>query len=165
MTFVKLPMDGSYEDENVPSGEYDLEVTAVNFKKSKNSGKPMHEVVIAVTNPPEEIESPAPIFHYLNHPVTADVAAEYGVEEDTENAIRMKMQGIQRFLIAFGIPFTAEGFDEDTLLGATGHSYVTLDEREDAPGQFSNNLKLPKVTKEQLAGAQGSRGGRRRARA
>lgn len=166
MPFMPLPVQDAREDEAVPDGEYEIECTACNLKQARESRKPMYELSFVVNDPPEDIDLPAPVFHYALIPVDDTIAQEYGVEADEDEAYKRKLRDMTRLLVALGIPFEANGFNDEDFLGAKATVRLKKEERNDAPGQFSNRLMLPKFTTEQLSGsAGGSKGRGRRARA
>lgn len=154
MPFIKADMGDAREDELCPEAEYDLSIITAETRKSKNSGKPMIACMIRIDNPPEDISLPAPIFHYITLPVGEDAAAELGIEPDDKETYQRKLRDMRRFLVAFNIPFSSEGFDDETLIGAQGSAMVA--QREGQSGEMEHNLRLPRATDEQAAGLMGA---------
>lgn len=147
MPFIQAPIADATEDELVPEAEYELRIAAVTEKDSKGTGKPMLEVLIEITNPPAEVRTPAPVFHYVSLPH----------EDDEPKALQYKLRMIRRLLEVFGVAFEDNGFDSDDLLGATGNCLVFQQEQTKeegntgkrvGTGEYSHAIRLPKFANE-----------------
>jgi hypothetical protein len=171
MPFIPVDVQSAKEDELVPEGEYELEVTSAKEQDSK-AGRPMIAIVHAILDPPDDVVLAAPVFFYMTLPVTAEVATEKGIEADDSETIQRKLRDIRRYLVMMNVPFSSEGFDADSLVGARGSARVTQEEMTDratgkGTGNHSHRLNLRRVTDEEASrSASPARGGaKRRARA
>jgi hypothetical protein len=158
MPFIQAPIADAKEDELVPEGGYELRIADVQDKDSKK-GDAMLQIMIEVTNPPAQIQAPAPIFHYVSLPN----------EKDDAKTTQYKLKMIRRLLSVFNVPFEDNGFNSDDLNGATGTCLVIQQEimRDDKPtGEYMHAIRLPKFANEVDDGeaeqAQGTRRQRRR---
>lgn len=170
MSFIPVAMGDAKEDELVPKGKYDLEVTSAKFGPSKSSGKPMISLVIIVTNPPDNVPLAAPIFHYLSIPITADVVAESEtqIEEDDDATMTRKARDLRRFMVAFGVQYEDGGFEVEDMEGATAQGIQIDIDSSDKAREASHKMILDRVTDEQAASFMGGgtkKGGRKRGRA
>lgn len=140
MPFIQMPIADAVEQDLVPEGEYDLQITDVEEKDSKN-GVPMLQCTIQVMNPPATVKEPAPIWHYITLPDSDD---------DAKKAA-FKLRMLRRFLEVFSIPFEDNGFNSEDLNGAQGRCLVAQQEimRDERPtGEYSHTLRLPKFKNE-----------------
>ena len=85
----------------------------------------------------------SPVFHNILFPVSKKEASNLGIEEDSADIVKFKMQQLTRFLHLFDIPFEKKGFNTEDLMGATA-SDVPLTQ-EEYEGQRRNSIKLPSV--------------------
>lgn len=146
MPFIAAPVADATEDELVPEAEYDLTIESCEEQESKKSGKPMLMCLITIDNPPANITTPAPIFHYVSLPDP----------DDEPKTSRFKLRMIRRLLNTFNVAFEDNGFDSDDLVGAKGTCLVTQQEqqKEDSSGrmagtgEYSHSLRLPKFANE-----------------
>jgi hypothetical protein len=118
MPFIEQAVSDAVEDELVPEGEYELRIVAHETKENKAGTGELIQVQIEITDPPEGIKSPAPIFHYLSLVGPND--------EPKSKSFKLRMQ--RRFLECFSIPFEGNGFNDDDFDGATGRCLVTQQE-------------------------------------
>lgn len=138
MPFIEADLGQDYEDKPVAEGRYDLRIR--DFQEKTNSkGAPITLVIIEI----EGHGDAAPIFHNLSYPVGKKLAKDLGIEEDTKDIVRFKMQLLTRFLNLFNIPFEKGGFSTEDLPGATA-SDVFLAQTE-FEGVSRNEIKLPPV--------------------
>lgn len=131
------------EQQNVPEGTYDLAIEKVT--EQENEGRTM--LLIRITNPPEDINDPAPIFHYINHPNGDDADKDKG-----------RMLFTKRLFYTFGIETQGNGYDTDALLGATASATVTHREYEGRIFQDVRLNNLPDTKAGETSGRQGRRG-------
>lgn len=150
MAFIKAAMSEAKESESVPEGEYDLRVISSEPKRGEDafkSGREGWSLLISIES--AEIPNPAPVMHNLMLPV----------EDDKESTKNLMLLGIRRFLECFNIPYEDGGFDEDDLEGAAGRCLLRQvpaqrkvagsdDKYEDIPGEFRNELVLPRLKSE-----------------
>jgi len=129
MPLISIPLGDDWEDKAVPEGEYDLVIEDANEKTSE-AGSEMIECRIAIQD--GDFPNAAAIWEYLVFP-------KDGVEERTK---RLQMRNIVRFLSVFGIPFEADGFNTEDLIGATGRCQL---EQQEYQNNVSNKLVLPAV--------------------
>lgn len=129
MPLISIPLGDDWEDKAVPDGEYDLVIEDANEKTSK-AGSEMVEVRIAIQD--GDYPNSAAVWEYLVFPK----------EDDEERTKRLQMRNLVRFLTVFGIPFEADGFNSEDLIGATGRCMLKQEEYE---GNVSNKLVLPAV--------------------
>lgn len=145
MPFIAMPLDQAKEDELCPEAEYELRISDVQDKDSKR-GDPMLQIMIDITNPPDGISNPAPIFHYISMPT----------EHDEPKSFQYKLRMIRRLLAVFNIPFEANGFNTEDLMGAEGECLVAQEERTKegdsgnriGTGEYSHVMRLPKFANE-----------------
>jgi hypothetical protein len=143
MAFIKQAMSDAKEAQAVPEGEYDLRVVKKEVKEFK-SGRQGIAVQIAIEDP--NFPNAGLIFHNIM----------FTKGDDNDVTRNMMLLGQRRFLECFGIPYEDDGFDDDDLEGATGRCLVTKvnaqkeDSRNpgkyiDIPGEFRNELQLPRL--------------------
>ena len=139
MPFIEQAVADAKEDMVVPEAEYDLEILSAELKTSKRAiergmtASNMVSCAIAIRS--EDYPNAATVFHHLM--LVTDPDYEY-------NHLWLRDQ--KRFLVCFGIPFEANGFDVDDFQGATGRCLLKVgknDRDEDV-----NVLALPKVKEE-----------------
>lgn len=146
MSFLPENLDDVQEPKAAPAGNYLLQVTACEPRKSgensKHPGAPMFMVTLGFV---EEPNVPT-IRHFISLPY-----------EDDENAA-FKLLMLKRFLTLFNVPYTS---DEEQLrfsiLGAQANVAVGLSEPNEN-GDVYNNIQIPKMRNEPASG------GRRRGR-
>lgn len=131
MPFVKLALDTVTEPESVPEGAYDLRITKVKDTESKK-GNPMTVITIRIED--AGIKNPAPITHYMTYP-------DDDLPEEQKN---FRLLDIKRFLSVFGIPFDPNGFETESLEGATAHKAMVIKEVGDDNIE-RNRLRLPRL--------------------
>lgn len=141
MAFIKTALAEAKESEHVPEGQYDLRV-AKSERKEFKGGREGYTLTVVVED--SDFPNAAPIFHNL-----------LMVKEDDKDTTRnMMVLGQRRFFECFGIAYEDDGFDDDDLEGATGRCQVTVKNRQkddgsgkfvDVPGEFVNELKLPRL--------------------
>ena len=138
MTFIPTNFDEAQEAKPAPSGMYQVQVVKAELgetgPKSKVPGSPMFKLQMGFPDNPN-----TPNFnHYVSIPN----------ENDDADTARYKTLLLKRFLVAFSIPFEANGFDTDSLamemVGATANIEVELGEPNDN-GDVYNSLKVPRI--------------------
>ena len=146
--------DADYEDKPVEAGRYPLRITSVKVKEAGENAKRPGAKYIAVGFAIEGADGASTLFHNFNLPWSEENPGPNG-ELDEPAATRMMMRDLMRFFKAFGIPNDA-AIEEDTvaeqLVGLTSESCtVTKVEQRDRdtnkpiPGEFKNELRLPRV--------------------
>lgn len=136
--------DEDLEDKPVPRGTYDLKIIKVDDTyKSEKTGGISTRCIIKVESP--EHPNAANIFYYLGHISPGD---------DPDKR-RFKMRFNKRFCDLFGITMDAEGFDTDSMLGATARA--DIDEDTNDRDEPVNTVVLPRVDSETPASAKGGR--------
>ena len=151
MAFIEIDLGGVKEAEAVPEGTYDLRVAAFDLMKSKK-GNDMYKAVIIIED--ERYPNAKPMSEYLTLP---------GKDHD-EAARAFLLRSLKRFLAVFGVPFEANGFNDEDVVGATGHCLVVQDE-PDENGEIWNSLRAPRLKEDDAVEdkAQTRRPARRRA--
>jgi hypothetical protein len=143
MAFIKQAMSDAKEANAVPEGEYDLRVVKSERKEFK-SGREGYALQIAIED--RDFPNAGLIFHNLM--LTKD--------DDKDTTRNMILLGQRRFFECFGIAYEDDGFDDDDLEGATGRCLVTKVNAQkedpknpgkyiDIPGEFRNELQLPRL--------------------
>ena len=130
MPFISTPLGDAKEPEAVPEGPYDLRIVKSEDGESKK-GNPMTTVYIKIEDP--AYPNAALVGHWILHP-TADTPPEQ---------LQMRILEQRRFLECFGIPYEANGFNTDDLVGATGNSFLVQETGDD--NVVRNRLRLPKL--------------------
>jgi hypothetical protein len=151
MTFIPVNFEEVVEPKAAAAGSYDLQITACKVtktgEKSKRPGSPQYEVTIGFEGEPNVPN----LRQYISLPH----------EEDEPNSANFKALLLKRFLVAFKVPFQANGFDIEGLamemVGATARLEVALDQ-PDANGNVYNRLVVPRIPGE--AAGRGSPGRR-----
>lgn len=155
MPFINANIKDAQEDKVVPEGNYDLVITSVQEKDSKN-GEPMLACLIKIEG--EEGQSAKPIFHYIMLP------SDKGAEPDAKYPNTRRLRDMRRFLEVFEVPWDESGFDTDDLQGARGNCLVKISPAE-GDYEESNQIALPKFKdepQEQPARKAAAGGSRRR---
>ena len=130
MSFIKIALDDVKEGEYVPEGVYDLRIIKANDTESKK-GNPMTVVTIRIEDAP--IPNALPVQHYITYP-----------DENTPAEQRqMRLLDIKRFLTLFDVPFDANGFESEDLLGQQAKGHLTQEEGDD--GIIRNRLRMPRL--------------------
>lgn len=136
MPFISVGknMDEIPEEEAVPEGEYDLEVVNVNDPKESDKGRTVITCAIRVCDP--DYPNARLVSHSLVFPNQEDW-------EHNEQTANMLMRNCKRFLHAFGVEWTSDGFDTDDLLHAQARCALGMDEYQ---GEVANKLRLPRIS-------------------
>ena len=152
MTFIPMNLDDAVEQKPAPKGKYELQITGAQVtetgENSKHPGAPMLKVTLGFTD--QDINAPV-ITHYITIPYEGD-----------ENA-NFKLLMLKRFLIAFQIPYSNEGFDLDDLAQSMIGQIASLDVNLSEPnedGAIYNRLVVPRIRDEQATAK--AAGGRKR---
>lgn len=116
-----------------PEGRYLLRVVNVQSKESRNTGAPMIQVMHEIDGHPQY----APVFQYLVLPK----------EDDEEKSINFKLLQIKRYLNMAGIPFGADGFNQEDLMGAELEANLTFD-AGDGERPPSNQIQMDRLPRE-----------------
>lgn len=135
MPFISADLGQDYEQEAVPEARYDLRITDARDGRNKADTADLTMVMIKVEDP--EYPNAATVFHYLN----------YVSEGDREDARRMKMMMLTRFLVLFGVKYEKDGFNSEDLPGCTAADVLLKKERLDGRDEDSNTLVLPAISK------------------
>ncbi len=141
MPFIPANLDSVVEQKPAPKGKYELQITGAQMtetgENSKHPGAPMLKFTLGFTD--LEINAPV-ITHFVTLPYEGD-----------ENAA-FKFLMLKRFLVAFGIPYSSEGIDTDSLvteaLGHTATLDVSLTEPNDN-GDVFNRVQIPRIRGEE----------------
>lgn len=146
MPFVAISgLDDVQEEKPVPEGAYDLRIVNVattdkegNPMLSKGEdGKPKRSMIRCDIRIEDENYPDARLInHFLVFPV----------ESDEDQTRKLMLRGIKRFLSAFGVEWTSQGFDPEELEGQTASNIlVKLVANPREAGSFQNELQLPRL--------------------
>lgn len=132
MAKIAINLNDVAESKPVPAGRYGLTIASAEAMKSQK-GADMLKVSIGIDG-----HDTAPnISHFISFPSGDDDAGK----------ANFKALMCKRFLVAFGIPGDAEGFDTDDFPGSTADLELGLSEPNDT-GDVYNRLVLPKLKDE-----------------
>lgn len=135
---IPVSLNDVQESKPVPSGRYGLTIASVEETKTREKQKPQLKVSLGIDG-----HDDAPnVSHYIGLPADGDDAG----------AAQFKALLLKRFLAAFKIPFSSDGFDLDNFPGAQATLEVTLSEPDDN-GNVYNRLTIPRLKDEANAGA------------
>ena len=96
MPFININLDDAQESKPVPLGRYDVVIDSCEeVPTKKDPSKTQFKMVLKI----EGHDDAAPIFHYLGIPTEKD----------------FKLLLFKRFLKAFKVGYSPEGFDPETL--------------------------------------------------
>ena len=144
MTFIPMNLDEVQEQKPAPKGTYELMITAAKFQESK-TGKPMLVATLGFVD--QEINAPV-ITHYISLPFEGDEKANF------------KALMLKRFLHAFGVGYSQEGIDVDSLalelVGQVANLEVGFTDPNDS-GDVYNNIRVPRLRDEPVRASAGSR--------
>jgi len=123
MGFIDLGanLDDIPEQNPVPEGNYDLIIEGSKL----NPANMCINVWATVSGEPEA----ATVFHNLSLPKA----------DDDDEKKKNKLRFLKAFLQKFKIPYGAEGFNEEDLIGARANCHLIQDEYQ---GRISNKIKL-----------------------
>lgn len=149
MPFIPVNLDDAVEQKPAPKGKYELQVTGAAVtetgENSKHPGAPMFKVTLGFTD--QAINAPV-ITHFITLPFEGD--------ENTN----FKLLMLKRFLVAFQIPYSNEGFDLDELaremIGTTASLDVGLSEPNEN-GDIFNRIQIPRIRDEATKAAAGGK--------
>lgn len=128
---IPLNLNDVQESRPVPQGKYNLVIASAEEAKAK-SGADMIKVSLGI-----EGHDDAPnVSHFISLPDGSDAT------KDNFKGLMLK-----RFLVAFNIPFSDDGFDVDGFAGSTASCDLTMSEPDDS-GNVYNRLQLPKLASE-----------------
>jgi hypothetical protein len=140
MTHINVDFTEVSEQQPVPKGMYELQITGAEEREtgenSKRPGSPILRFTLGFT----ELSLNAPLVnHYVSLPYDGDENASF------------KLLQMKRFLEAFNIPYDPSGIDTEKLcmeaVGCSGNVEVTLTEPNDN-GDVFNRIILPRLRKE-----------------
>lgn len=126
MGFIEIPLGEAKPREPLEEGEYLIRVESVDVVESEKPGKEGMNIIRVRCSAPEEENSDS-IFEHLPCPH----------HSDDGQARNTKLNHIVGFCNAFGIPFGAEGFEQEDAIGAEARLKVKQDEFE---GRIGNKL-------------------------
>jgi len=129
---IPLNLNDVQESRPVPAGRYNLVVASAEEAVSQK-GAPQIKVSIGI----EGHETAPNVSHYISLPAPGDEPAK----------ANFKGLLLKRFLVAFKIPFNAEGFDVQDFAGSAAAADLTLSEPDDS-GNIYNRLQLPRLASE-----------------
>ena len=135
MSFMKIGLGDVQEQETVPENSYKYEVISCKIKPSKNTSRTVIHVVLQLTNPPKDVPFPQPVLEFFVMPNAADYKENKEMATDWVRRLR-------RFLECSGIPYTADGFEPEEAVGATGETLFKLTEEDD--GEWRNKPVWPR---------------------
>lgn len=138
MPLIEADFSQDYEDKPAPEGKYDLRIRSAKEQLSKGKA----DQVLCLIDI-EGADGTAPIFHYLTFPLSKKQAQERNVEPDDEKKFRDKMRFITRFLDLFEVPYEANGFNTEDLVGASAKDVDITQEEGFEGGGPTNSIKLP----------------------
>jgi len=131
--FVNLNLGGVKENKAVPAGRYRLTIASYEHGESKEKKTPQIKWTINIEGHPDAM----PINHFTGLPSG----------KDEPKSAQFKALLLKRFLVAFNIPHTDDGFDPEDGIGASSDCEVQLGEPS-ATGDVYNNLVTPKLRDE-----------------
>lgn len=136
------------EDVLPPEAQHDLRCKDIveHTKKDEygNEFISSYRVMVTVEGKTPEGDNYAPIFHYLAMPSQErDTANDEAKSLDPGTTTRMKMLNIRRFLELFQIPYSAEGFNSEDVVGATARAAIKHQAMDN--GGISANIVLPRL--------------------
>lgn len=133
MAFISVKLGDAKESRPVPDGRYDLRIVKAEEKTSKAKGYKM--VLCTITVEDSRYPNASPIFHNIIFP-----------KDDTpQRTAELFKLNTARFLTAFGVPFTDEGFDDEDLSGATATGITVQLEQNEETNEPNNRLVLPRL--------------------
>lgn len=125
------------ETEVVPEGMYKVRVERCVVQPTKAKDRNMVVVTLSITNPPSEVQFPAPIMEFFVLPNASDLESE---PDKAANFVR----SLKRFLVAMKIKHTAKGFNPQFAIQSTGTVHIGLEEGQDKV--IRNKITWPKFT-------------------
>lgn len=129
MSFIQAAIGDTRERQAVAEGEYDLRVLNFEEKLSKK-GSPMLVAALAI-----EGEADAEVIReYFSLPT----------EDDSDDIRALKLRNLKRFLAKFNVPWEANGFSTDDVVGQTARCLLAVEADENDPDRTFNRLRLPK---------------------
>ncbi len=141
MSLIPLNLNEVQEPKPVPTGRYDLQITACEETKTRVKGLPQFHISIAI----EGHDDAPSIQHYMGIPS----------EVDESSALQFKGLLMKRFLTLFKVPFNAESIDTEALamemVGCKANAEVGIDKEKDSDGNEKpdgnvyNRLIVPKM--------------------
>ncbi len=120
MAFIKSRLGDAVEPTTPPEGNYDLRIVTKEAGRNKAGTRDQVRCYIVIEGDDD--------YMGINHWLT--IPSEEDWQEEPDKAKRMELAN-RRFLTMFGVQYTAEGFDDDDLPGATAHGLVKLDAGDD----------------------------------
>jgi len=143
MPRFEIPLGDVREEKVAPEGMYDLRVfDAKEIDCSPEDMKdPDKNPRIAVSVAVESMPGVTPVNHTLWMPKPSQ---EISRQERS-------MRGIKRFFHAFDVPYDADGFTTEDLVGATGHLRLKQGSYKSKDGDHvpQNTLVLPRIKEEE----------------
>ena len=140
MPFINATLGDAQEAAAVPEGNYHLRI--MKKEDTKTAGKngkavrDMTKVFIRIEDP--NYPNASMITHYLVYPLAGD-------DPETKNLMNLN---VRRFLAVFEVPWEANGFNTDDLMGAEGDCLLTQEMVEPSDGGAEypvNRLALPRL--------------------
>ena len=128
MSRLDIALTDVKEPEVAEEGTYDMIVDKAELVE-KDNGKVNIVCQILFDGMPEY----SAIWHYISIPTS----------DDAEKTAVFKKLMLKRFLSAFNVPMDEDGFDVESIVGATGSVPVVQEEYE---GRISNKLRLPAIS-------------------
>lgn len=134
MGFINTRMGDAPEVKVASEGMYDLHVIRAELQRTKKDDRDMISVGIAIEGPED--------YEILNQWFVLPNEDDW--EEENGRKAKMFLRNLKRFLHVFGIEWSTEGFELESLEGAAGKCLVTTRTNEDT-GQVFNDLRLPRL--------------------
>jgi len=146
MPYIEMPLGDIQEAEHVPTGRYDLRVTACTAtlsKKAKEAGlddPDMYNVIVQIEGE-VPVSNPAPIFLHLAMPGR--------IPGEEQRSAQFKGLQIKRFLHWFSVPFEDGGFNDEDIEGATASGMkLTVEPNFEDEDNFHNEISFAPVPTE-----------------
>jgi hypothetical protein len=136
MSFINLNLEDVQERKPVPTGRYDLIIEDVKIRE-KNGVETGRSVIVGFPD--------HPLAQNVNHILS------FPLSDDDKDKVYNKAIMMKRFLAAFKIPFTSEGFDESDFIGASANLEVALtsyDDKDTGQPVIINRINLPRLSDE-----------------
>lgn len=124
-----------------PEGEYDLAVHSV--EHDTDNGK--NNIIVGIKFLGENFQ---PFRHYISLPLPSDAQKDQEKGNPAGTTQKTKLLMLKRFLVAFNIPFEANGFDPMDIQGATARVKVGQRSYNDAQTnepRLAQTLRLPNL--------------------
>jgi len=137
MTFLQVGgLGDAKEPQLLPETRTTLVVDDVHTYESDKNGRTITRIRHNVDD--ERYTECNAVMHWLSYPM----------EDDEPETARLLTRGLKRYLVMSGVPFEAEGFNEEDLYGASFEANIIQDENEES-GEVFNKIVVPRLPEDQ----------------